>query len=121
MPKNNNGFEEMADFLGRVSRVDPKKVSLESLEEAANYFAEKLIPNIPRSLRKKEHMAEHVKVVVEKEKVKVVFDDVAYYWRFVENGRRDRKAQHFVKGTYEQHKEQIEKIMTKKILDALEG
>ena len=121
MPKNNNGFEDMADFLGQVSKVDPLKVSMESLEEAANFFVDKLIPNIPRSLRKKKHMADQVRVVVEKEKVRVVFEEDAYYWRFVENGRRDRKAQHFVRGTYEQNREQIEKIMTKKILESLEG
>ncbi len=53
MPSNKNGFSEMADYLGNLSRVDPKKLSLESLEEAANFYLKQLLPNIPKSLLKK--------------------------------------------------------------------
>ena len=121
MPSNKNGFSEISDYLGNLSRVDPKKLSLESLEEAAKFYLEHLLPNIPKSLLKKKHMSEQIKVVVEEDRVKVQFEETAFYWRFTENGTTKQKAQHFASGTYEQNKEKIEEIMTNKILDLWEG
>ncbi|MFS0941912.1 HK97-gp10 family putative phage morphogenesis protein [Enterococcus thailandicus] len=118
---NKNGFAEMADFLGNLSKVDPKKLSLDALEEAANFYLEKLLPRIPKSLLKKKHMREQIKVVVEDDRVKVQFEDTSFYWRFAENGTSKQRAQHFASGTYEQNKEKIEEIMTRKILDLWEG
>lgn len=118
---NKNGFAEMADFLGNLSKVDPKKLSLEALEEAANFYLEKLLPRIPKSLLKKKHMREQIKVVVEDDRVKVQFEDTSFYWRFAENGTSKQRAQHFASGTYEQNKEKIEEIMTRKILNLWEG
>ncbi len=121
MANNNNGFADLADYFGELSRVDPKKISLESLEDAASFYLEKLLPRIPRSLLKKKHMKDQIKVVVEDDQVKVQFDGTAFYWRFAENGTTKQKAQHFASGTYEQNKEKIEEIMTRKILDLWEG
>lgn len=118
---NKNGFAEIADFLGTLSKVDPKKLSLDALEEAANFYLEKLLPRIPKSLLKKKHMREQIKVVVEDERVKVQFEDTFFYWRFAENGTSKQRAQHFASGTYEQNKEKIEEIMTRKILNLWEG
>lgn len=116
-----NGFKDVADYLGNILRADPQKVSIESLTNAANFYTEKLIPQIPKSLLKKEHMRDHVKVVVEEDQVKVVFDDTAFYWRFVENGTPNQRAQHFASGTFEQYREQIEKLMTEEIMKLQEG
>ena len=116
-----NGFKDVADYLGKIMRADPQKVSIESLTNAANFYTEKLIPKIPKSLMKKEHMRDHVKVVVEEDQVKVVFDDTAFYWRFVENGTPNQRAQHFASGTFEQYREQIEKLMTEQIMKLQEG
>lgn len=121
MPSNNNGFADMADILGELSRVDPVKVSLESLEEAANFYVEKMLPHIPKSLMKREHMRDHIKVLIEKDRVRVAFEDTAFYWRFPENGTTKQKAQHFASGTYEQNKNKIEDIMTQKIMDLWGG
>ena len=121
MPSNKNGFSEISDYLGNLSKVDPKKLSLESLEEAANFYLRQLLPNIPKSLLKKKHMRDQIKVVVEDNAVKVQFEGTAFYWRFAENGTTKQRAQHFASGTYEQNKEKIEEIMTKKILDLWEG
>lgn len=121
MPGNKNGFSEMADYLGNLSRVDPKKLSLESLEEAAKFYLEQMIPNIPKSLLKKKHMRDQIKVVVEDDAVKVQFEETAFYWRFAENGTINQKAQHFASGTFEQYKNEIEKIMVSKIIDLWEG
>lgn len=118
---NKNGFAEMADFLGNLSKVDPKKLSLDALEEAANFYLEKLLPRIPKSLLKKKHMREQIKVVVEDDRVKVQFEDTSFYWRFAENGTSKQRAQHFASGTYEQNKEKIEEIMTNKIIKKWEG
>ncbi|MEQ7092079.1 HK97-gp10 family putative phage morphogenesis protein [Enterococcus gallinarum] len=121
MPSNNNGFADMADILGELSRVDPVKVSLESLEEAANFYVEKMLPRIPKSLMKRKHMRDHIKVLIEKDRVRVAFEDTAFYWRFPENGTTKQKAQHFASGTYEQNKNKIEDIMTQKIMDLWGG
>ena len=43
MPSNKNGFSEISDYLGNLSKVDPKKLSLESLEEAANFYLKQLL------------------------------------------------------------------------------
>ncbi|EME8146915.1 HK97 gp10 family phage protein [Enterococcus faecium] len=121
MLSNKNGFSEMSDYLGNLSKVDPKKISIESLEEAANFYMKQLLPKIPKSLLKKKHMKDHVKVVVEDDRVKVQFEETAFYWRFAENGTTKQKAQHFASGTYEQNKEKIEEIMTRKILSLWRG
>lgn len=117
---NFNGFEDMSDYFGKLIDLE-EKVAMESLEEAANFYLEKLIPNIPKSLLKREHARDHVHVNVEKDKVQVEFDDKQFYWRFVENGAVGQRAQHFASGTFEQYKNEIEKIMTGKILKEMEG
>ncbi|MEM5199102.1 HK97-gp10 family putative phage morphogenesis protein [Enterococcus faecium] len=118
---NNNGFADMADYLGKLSQVDPAKVSMDSLEKAANFYMEKLLPNIPKSLFRKKHAADQVHVVIENDQVQVAFEGTAFYWRFAENGTKNQKAQHFASGTFEQNKDQIEKIMTQQILDLWKG
>ncbi|EIP8071771.1 HK97 gp10 family phage protein [Enterococcus faecalis] len=118
---NNNGFADMADYLGTLAQVDPTKLSLESLTDAANFYREQLLPKIPKSLLKKKHMADQVKVIIEDDQVQVAFEGTAFYWRFAENGTKKQKAQHFASGTFEQNKDQIEKIMTQQILDLWEG
>ncbi|MDT2850177.1 HK97 gp10 family phage protein [Vagococcus carniphilus] len=115
MSKNNNGFEEMADYLGNLSKVTVD-VSKKSLEEAAEFYVKKLIPEIPRSLKNRKHMRDQVKVTIERDKVVVHFEDTAFYWRFVENGTETIRAVHFASGTYEANKQEIERIMTNKIL-----
>ena len=121
MVSNNNGFKDMADYLGRLSKVDPTKLSMESLEVAANFYLKMLIPNIPKSLLKKKHMADQVKVEIEDEQVKVVFDETTFYWRFAENGTVNQRAQNFASGTYQKNKNEIEQILTQKIIDHWKG
>ncbi|KAF1295185.1 hypothetical protein BAU15_05380 [Enterococcus sp. JM4C] len=117
----NNGFKDMADYLSNLSKVNPNKLTIDSLEKAASFYLKQLLPNIPKSLRTKKHMKDHIKVIVEDEQVKVVFEDTAFYWRFAENGTVNQKAQHFASGAYETNKGQIEEIMTKKIIELWEG
>ncbi|PZL74102.1 hypothetical protein CI088_07860 [Enterococcus plantarum] len=121
MPSNNNGFADMADHLGKISEVDPRKISLKSLEKAANFYTQQLIPKIPKSLLKKKHMADQVKVIVNDDRVKVMFNDTTFYWRFAENGTVNQRAQHFASGTYEQEKSTIEELMTQDILKLWRG
>lgn len=121
MASNNNGFADMADYLGRLATVDATKVSMESLEDAANFYIKQLVPNIPQSLLKKKHMKDQVKVNIEDDRVQVIFEDTAFYWRFAENGSVNQKAQHFASGTYEQNQARIEDIMTQKIINLWEG
>lgn len=121
MSKNNNGFAEMADYMGKISEVDPKKVSMPSLEKAANFYLNQIIPKVPRSLLKKKHMNDQIKVVVEEDNVKVVFEDTAFYWRFEENGTKNKRAKNFASSTYEQNKETIEKLMVDEIMEIWKG
>lgn len=117
----NNGFEEMAGKLNKLSKIN-KDVSTKALEDAANFYLKKLIPNIPVNLLKKgKHMRDQVEVKIKDNgDVQVVFKDTAFYWRFVENGTVNQRAQHFAKNTYNANKTQIERIMTQKILNEME-
>ncbi|EHZ9207513.1 HK97 gp10 family phage protein [Enterococcus faecalis] len=115
-----NGFLDMADHLGTLTKVTDK-VATDSLEEAANFYVSKLIPRVPKSLLKKKHMRDQIKVEYTKEGIEVAFEDTAFYWRFAENGTTNQRAQHFASGTFEQYKNQIEKIMTKKIINKMKG
>mgnify|MGYP005982106781 CR=1 FL=1 len=108
MANNNNGFMDMADYLGKLSEVDPKKVTLESLEKAASFYMERLIPKIPNSL-------------LMDDRVKVTFEDTSFYWRFAENGTVNQRGQHFASGTYEQNKSTIEELMTQDIMELWKG
>lgn len=119
--KDNNGFQDMLDYTSRLSRVDPEKVTLESLNEAAQYFVEKLLPSIPKSLMNKKHMKDHLKIEVKEDRVVISFEGTSFYWRFVENGTVNIKAQHFVEGTWQQQKTNVENIMTRRLLKEMEG
>lgn len=121
MMARKNGFEAQADFFGNLMKADPAKITLKSLEEAADFYVTQLIPQIPKSLRKKEHMKDHVKVVVADKQVKVAFEDTAYYWRYPENGASGRKAQRFASKTYKKHSDKIAEIMTRKIMNEWKG
>lgn len=116
-----NGFQDMADYLGKLIEVDPVQITLESLTDTAEFYLEQLLPVIPESLLKKKHARDHVKVDVQKDYVQVVFEDTAFYWRFPENGTVNQKAQHFASGTYEKNITKIEDIMTQRILDLWKG
>ncbi|MHC5215399.1 HK97-gp10 family putative phage morphogenesis protein [Enterococcus sp. LJL128] len=116
-----NGFQQQADYFGRLSRVDPKKIAIESLEAAATFYLEQLLPNIPQSLLRKKHMREHIKVEIFETEVKVMFEDTAFYWRFAENGTVNQRAQHFASGTYQQNKTKIENIMIQQVMNQMEG
>lgn len=115
------GFSYMADYFGTLSKVDMKKITKKSLEEAAEFYMEKLVPEIPESLRNRKHMKDQLIVEIDSTGVKVAFEEAAFYWRFVENGTTDQKAQLFASKTYEKHKAEIEAIMANKILKKWEG
>lgn len=117
---SDNGFEDMGNHLGKLAAVDIKKVSQNSLEEAANFYASELIPRIPVSVRRGKHAKDMLKVEVKDDRVVVLFEDDAFYWRFVEKGTSKMKATHFASGTWEQNKTKIQDIMASKLLKELE-
>lgn len=121
MSSNNNGFQEMLDYTTRLAQVNFDKVSIESLENAASFFVEKLLPNIPKSLMNKKHMKDHVKIEIGDDRVTVYFEDTSFYWRFIENGTSKMQAEHFVEGTWQQHKETIQDIMSNELLKEMKG
>lgn len=117
---SDNGFEDMASHFGKLSQVDPKKISEESLQEAAEFYMSKLIPLIPVSKRNGKHAKNMASVVADDEGFKVVFEDDAFYWRFLDKGTTKIKALNFKEKTWQQNKGKIETIMTKKLLKELE-
>jgi|SRR5690625_69144 len=123
--KNNNGFADALKQMKTLLKVD-EKVTLSVLEEAANYFVEKLKPHIPKSKRNKKHLADMLKVVVKNDMVQVVFEDEGWYWHLVEHGHKKRagrgrvKGRHFVRNTWNAEEKKIEEIMLNKIIDKME-
>src|SRR5690625_789285 len=102
---NNNGFVDMLKQTKRLLNVN-QTVTIEVLEEAANYFADKLRSRNPRYSRNKKHLADMLKVVIKEDMVQVVFEDEGWYWHLVEHGHRKVgggrvKGQHFVRNTFD--------------------
>ena len=124
--KNNNGFIEALERMNTLLQVD-QEVALDVLEDAANYFVEKLRPRIPRSKKNKKHLQDALKVVVKKDMVQVVFEDWAFYWHLVEHGhrvgptRKKVKGRHFVRNTMDAESEMISNLLTSKIIKKMEG
>lgn len=121
--ENNNGFADMSEVLKDLEDVPKRRATKESLKAAADSYVKALIPNIPRSLFKKKHMADNVHVEMNEEGVTVYFGETSFYWRFLEHGTAGKhpiKAQHFVEQTYETNKEEIESILTQKIIKEME-
>jgi len=121
--QNNNGFLEALEEINTLLKVD-NQVSLEVLEEAANYFVQKLRARIPVDTG---NLRDSLQVVVQKDVVQVVFGDNAWYWHLVEHGhkkanRRGKvKGRHFVQNTFDAEGDKIADIMANKILMKMEG
>ncbi|WP_371069139.1 HK97-gp10 family putative phage morphogenesis protein [Sediminibacillus sp. JSM 1682029] len=126
MAKNNNGFAEALEDINTLLKVD-KKVEIDVLEEAAEYFVQKLKPRIPKSNFNKEHMRDSLKVVVKDDRVSVEFDDTAWYWFLVEHGHKKAsgrgrvKGAHFVQNTWDADADKINDIMADKIIKKMGG
>lgn len=82
MMARKNGFEAQADYFGNLMKADPTRITMKSLEEAAEFYVSKLLPQVPESLRTKEHMKDHLEVVIVDREVRVVFKDTAFIGDF---------------------------------------
>lgn len=127
MAQNNNGFEDALKTMKTLLAVD-KNVALDVLEEAADYFSEKLKPRINLSNKsKRTHLRNSLKVVVEGDVVRVVFEDAAWYWHLADKGHKKRggrgrvKGLHFVQNTFDGESGKIADIMAEKIINRMEG
>lgn len=124
--KNNNGFADMLKQTKQLLNVN-ERVTLQVLEEAAEYFASKLRPRIPVSNRNKWHLRDKLKVVVKKDMVQVAFDNVAWYWHLVEHGHKKPygrgrvKGRHFVRNTWAAESKKIEEILLNGIIKKMGG
>lgn len=123
---NNNGFAEALEEINTLLKVD-KKVELNVLEEAAEYFVQKLKPQIKASNKNKKHLRDRLKVVVKNDRVSVEFEDDAWYWYLVEhghkkaNGKGKVKGQHFVQNTFDMEGDKIAEIMANEIINKMGG
>jgi HK97 gp10 family phage protein len=127
MGTNNNGFAEALQEINTLLKVD-KKVEIDVLEEAAEYFVKNLKPRIKMSDKNKQvHLRNSLKVVVKDDRVSVEFDDSAWYWHLPEHGHKKAngkgrvKGQHFVQNTYDAEGDKIAEIMANKIIKKMEG
>lgn len=114
-----NGFEDMAKKLSNINIGH--SVEMSALEEAADFYLEKLLPQIPESVLNHQHAREHIHVSIEHDEVHVAFDDKAWYWIFPENGTIYQKPRHFARGTFQQNRSKIEQIMQQKIISHMKG
>ena len=127
MAQNNNGFGDALKEINTLLKVN-KTVEKDVLEEAANYFADKLKPKINMSDKnKRTHLRNSLKVVVKNDKVSVEFADDARYWTLAEHGHRKAgkrgrvKGLHFVQNTWDSDGDKIADIMADKIIKIMEG
>jgi HK97 gp10 family phage protein len=126
MASNTNGFAEALSEINTLIKVN-KKVELDVLEQAAEYFVKKLRPRIPKSSQGGKHLHDALKIVVHNDHVSVEFEDWAYYWHLVEHGHKKAsgrgkiKGRHFVQNTFDAEGEKIADIMANKILDKMGG
>lgn len=131
---NNNGFADAINQMNTLLKVN-KEVSMDVLEEAANYFVEQLRPNVPYGIGET-HMRDKLKVTIEDGMVQVSFDDEAWYWFQVENGHKAPKkkggkkgsgkgkptpGRFFVRNTFDANSERISQMMVDKIIKKMEG
>lgn len=124
---NNNGFADALNEFNTLLKVN-KEVEKDVLEEAAQYFVERLKPRIKRSERNtNNHLQDSLKVVVKKDMVSVEFENDAFYWYMVEHGHKKAngkgrvKGQHFSQTTFDAEGENIADIMANKIIKKMEG
>lgn len=109
---SSNGFEDLAKQLKQIDIG--KSVVQSSLEEAADFYLQKLRPNVP-AWGNGHHARNDLSVKINDDNVQVVFGEKSYYWYYVENGTKKQRAQHFARNTLAQNKSKIEQIMLKKI------
>ena len=123
--KNQNGFAHALEELNTLINVN-KKVEIEVLEEAANYFVRELKKVIPVGGGER-HLRDELKVVVEDDVVRVTFGPKGWYWYLVEhghkksNGRGRVKGAHFVRNTLDAHGDKISEMMADKIMNKMKG
>lgn len=124
MASNNNGFADALKQTKTLLKVS-EKVVISVLEEAANYFVERLKPRIPVGHTKR--LRDGLAVKVKGDMVQVVFEGNTFYWHLVEHGHKKRngrgrvKGRHFVRNTWDTEGKKIEQIMLSKIIEKMEG
>ena len=122
---NHNGFADALKQINTLINVN-QQVALDTLEEAAQYFVEKLRPKIPTSKRNKKHLQDALKVDVKGDRVQVIFEGDFFYWHLVEHGHRKVnggkvKGRHFVRNTIDKESEKIASMMLNKIIKKMGG
>lgn len=122
---SNNGFAEALEDINTLLRVN-KTVSLDVLEEAAQYFAAELKKRMKMSDKNKRvHLKNSLKVVVKNDHVSVEFEDAAWYWYLAEHGHKKAngkgrvKGLHFSRNTFDAEGDNIADRMAQKIIDRM--
>lgn len=119
--KFNNGFEDALKQLKTVANVN-KAVTVSARKNAAEYFASVLRPLLAKSSIDKKHMEAELQVVIEKDRVLLIFGEDAWYWYLVEHGHKKRNGRgrvpgkNIIKKTADAEKEKLEKMMADEVI-----
>lgn len=122
---NRNGFADAINQLNTLMDID-KKVELDVLEEAANYFVKKLQAAIPVGSGTM-HLRDELQVKVKDDMVQVIFNDEAWYWHLADKGHKKAggkgrvKGLHFTRNTIDAHGQKIADMMANKIIKKMKG
>lgn len=125
MSNNRNGFADALNQINTLMDIG-EEVELEVLEEAANFFAEKLADAIPIGSGT-QHLKNEIEVKVKGDMVQVIFSDKAWYWSLADkghkkpNGRGRVKGLHFTKKTIDTYRDKIADMMAQKMINRMEG
>lgn len=123
MSNNNNGFADAINQLNTVMRVS-SEVPIDILEEAAEYFAIKLKPLIPKGTGST-HLRDQLEIIVKHDKVQLVFNEKGWYWSLVNKGHRKAdgsgrvKGAHFLKKALDQHGDKTVEMMKTRIIERM--
>lgn len=119
-----NGFEKAVQQLKTLVNIN-QKTTIEARKKAADYFVKVLRPQLLRSSIDKKHMADALTVVIEGDKVMVIFEDYGWYWYLKEHGHKKSNGKGRVRGTQtirrtiDVEKSKLEKMMKEDILKKL--
>lgn len=124
---NVTGLEELIGQLARISI--PESTRKEAIIAAAETYSAALIQNTREAIKtpspnKKTHLWEDVsykKGQYPDGSVDVGFNKYGYYYRYINNGTKNIKGEHFVEHTYDQMRDKMQVVMVNKLQSGMKS
>lgn len=103
----------MRELMQKVEKMGKgaKRAEKKAVKVAGEYFAEKLKENTPKSLINKDHAADNILVVENKDGVSIGFHQDHFYMMFVEFGTSKISPNPFMARTFDNEINEIQKRM----------